>query len=522
MMTPQMKSILEMNKVTNRNLQQLAKQYEEYGQDGQVTSANIKRNIQLITTNKELIDQYREEVYQHLFLYINDDDIVNRLTEDELSDEVLRELAINWNSKYLTLVDKLAGRNISLDVFVDYLKDIVAESINAKTKKDSTTEEKKSTTEEKKSTTTETESKTKTNDGDVPELESIYPDNSYFEGQPIDAEVVVIPQIETDISNIREIYFSNNAKNTVNIYGKELKDVFDLAFRNITNTKNVADAKNVLFARLTEQNSAIHERLVEYFNVYLNIFNREELMNYFEDYFNKSPSENVGNYNYILKFFTDYSGELYDKLVSSTKYINYKDVIEKQKYEIAKKEFIPRPFGKSPKTENILAKLGRCSNLVLAMIHNLLISQLAKEPDDKLIKKPVVKGKGLKSYHKEMHKYYVDKNKLNDGILEIRYQANRHLSKLKPTKITPQLAVVLRQMMMAGDIDLKDFALLSPEEQVLTKKLVRMFQLDIYLVDDKNLVKNQFELLQGERDAGNNSKVLEGKISDYQSLMNTK
>ena len=521
MMTPQMKSILEMNKVTNRNLQQLAKQHAEYGQEGQVTSADIKRNIQLVTTSKEVIDEYREELYQHLWLYINDDDIVNRLTQSELSDDVVRELAINWNSKYAALVDTMAGKNVTLNKFVDFLRDIVAESVNAKTKKSSSTNEKESTS---------------TNNVD-PKMEDIYPDTSNFESEPInaedepvDAEVVVIPQVETDIATIRSTYFNSNANNTASLEGKELKEAFDISFKKMTETSSLANAKLVLFAKSTEQNALIHQRLVQYFSVYLNVFNRAELLSYYTKLFDGTPKDNVAKYTKIVDVFNVSYNDMYDKMISSANYDKSKDVIEKQKYEITTKQCVPKPFGKVPTSENIMTKIGNCSNLVLAMILYWLSYQpiditevktktkVKKEGDDE----PVVKGKGLKSYHKPMHKYYVDKNKLNDGILEIRYQANGHLSNLKPTTISPQLAVVLRQMMMSGDIDLKDFALLSPEEQVLTKKLVRMFQLDIYLVDDTHLIKKQFELLQGERDAGNNSKALEGKISDYQNLMNSK
>jgi len=255
MMTPQMKSILEMNKVTNRNLQQLAKQHAEYGQEGQVTSADIKRNIQLVTTSKEVIDEYREELYQHLWLYINDDDIVNRLTQSELSDDVVRELAINWNSKYAALVDTMAGKNITLNKFVDFLRDIVAESVNAKAKK-----EPKSTEKESKSS----------NDNNVdPKMEdpNPNPDTSNFESEPInaedepvDAEVVVIPQVETDIATIRSTYFNSNANNTASLEGKELKEAFDISFKKMTETSSLANAKLVLFAKSTEQNALIHQR----------------------------------------------------------------------------------------------------------------------------------------------------------------------------------------------------------------------------------------------------------------------
>ena len=137
-----------------------------------------------------------------------------------------------------------------------------------------------------------------------------------------------------------------------------------------------------------------------------------------------------------------------------------------------------------------------------------------------IMKSRKVKGSGIKnevkkSYHKPIHKFYIDSNKLNNGILEIRYISNKHLSDIQPMIMKPHFKKCFNQLMNHGDIDMKDYELLSKTDKELVKKLIKMFNLDVQIDDDNNSFANNFEILKGQFRAGNNSQELKDQLKEY-------
>ena len=503
MSNPRLRSILEMNKQTLKNLDTLQKHYDELGPDGLPTSTSslLNRKVQLVSTSLEAQDEYRQEVYQYLYQYIVDDDIVTRLTQNELSDAIIRELAINWKPKYESRVDTLAGQNLSLAKFVDFLKDIVAESLNAKGSKN-----------QNDIKIDKSDIKKDNSDSDLPDLEEVYPD----EDIPT-ADVEIVDPSVTRMVYIRNQYFHNNLNGKITS-SIELPKAIEESIKRCTNEMNLRKAKEIIFNDNTSLE--IKTKLINYFDNYLPIFDRSTIVDYLLKAFSSYTDV---KFSAMVKTFWSQKEVLFTSFFNSLNN-NQQTIILSQKYELSLRDFAPASFitkdNKVLLNKALNDKLTACSNLVLTLIYFDIESETN-------ILQQTIKGSGLqrthslKKYHQPMHKYYIDKNKLNDGILEIRYQANKHIANVKPQTISPQFAIVLSQMMKAGDVDMKDFALLTTEEKVLTKKLIKMFQLDISLLDNKQLLKSQFEVLQAEQDAGNNSEMLQSKISDYQRLMNS-
>lgn len=160
------------------------------------------------------------------------------------------------------------------------------------------------------------------------------------------------------------------------------------------------------------------------------------------------------------------------------------------------------------------------SNLTLLLFLQLNSDEFVTKPssDDE---PPAKKGKGLsKSYHQKIHKFYLDKNKLNNGILEIRYVSNKHLL-MQPLVMNKKFKKCFNQLMDYGQLDMKDFNLLSQTEKELIRKLVKVFNLDVAIDDDSSFASN-FELLKGEYKAGNDSVELKNKLKEYiMHAMNT-
>ena len=96
---------------------------------------------------------------------------------------------------------------------------------------------------------------------------------------------------------------------------------------------------------------------------------------------------------------------------------------------------------------------------------------------------PVQKGKGLfgfsrikPSEQRISNKYFVDTDKLNNGILELRYNKNRHLTNVKSQVIGHGLKTMLQDVILIES----QYPVLTPYEQILISTILNMIDKNIY------------------------------------------
>lgn len=129
-----------------------------------------------------------------------------------------------------------------------------------------------------------------------------------------------------------------------------------------------------------------------------------------------------------------------------------------------------------------------------------------------------LKGTSQKLKPTEKHineKYFIDHHKLDNNILEIRYNKNRHLTGLKSQIIGNGVKKIVKDISTSGTIDTDDYHKLQHHEKHLVRHVMNMVDKGHLLNDDDEEFNNQFQVLLGEKAAGNNSELLKQKLKQY-------
>ena len=109
--------------------------------------------------------------------------------------------------------------------------------------------------------------------------------------------------------------------------------------------------------------------------------------------------------------------------------------------------------------------------------------------------------------------YLINKNKLKDGVLMVKYPSGQRISKLPTQAITKELVAVINVLMEGKQPTIRQFQVLNEAEKDKLHQIVRSTGLGVDVPNpkeeqmDKEL--NRFEILKGEIIAGNdNSKII--------------
>ena len=113
----------------------------------------------------------------------------------------------------------------------------------------------------------------------------------------------------------------------------------------------------------------------------------------------------------------------------------------------------------------------------------------------------------------QLGSYLINKNKLKDGVLMVKYPSGQRIAKLPSQAITKELVAVLNVLIEGKQPTIRQFQVLSEAEKDKLHQIVRTTGLGVDVPNpkeeemDKDL--NRFEILKGEIIAGNdNEKIL--------------
>jgi hypothetical protein len=129
---------------------------------------------------------------------------------------------------------------------------------------------------------------------------------------------------------------------------------------------------------------------------------------------------------------------------------------------------------------------------------------------------PNAGGSGLlrRHDHKLNDKYFIDRNKLGNGILEIRYNKNRHLTPIKSQYLSSHLKALITFATDHKTIDKSIYNRLTEQEKNLFRTLIPYLDIkDGGSINDG--FHKEFEIIRGEILAGNDSKLLKRKAKTY-------
>ena len=125
-------------------------------------------------------------------------------------------------------------------------------------------------------------------------------------------------------------------------------------------------------------------------------------------------------------------------------------------------------------------------------------------------------GHGLKSTEKQIHKkYFIDTHKLNNNVLEIRYNKNRHLTNIKTQVVGNGVKNILNDVIDKNTIIEKDYHVLTEHEKHLIRTILNMLDKAHLLSNTGNQFNDKFQILLSEWNAGNNSEILRSQLKQY-------
>jgi transcription initiation factor IIE alpha subunit len=106
-------------------------------------------------------------------------------------------------------------------------------------------------------------------------------------------------------------------------------------------------------------------------------------------------------------------------------------------------------------------------------------------------------------------------NKLNNNVLELRYNKNRHLTGVKTQIVGNGVKSILNQIIDHDKIDEKEYHELTDYEKHLIKTILNMLEKS-HLISNKDEEFNEkFQILLGSYNAGNNSEILKNQLRLY-------
>jgi translation elongation factor EF-1beta len=125
-------------------------------------------------------------------------------------------------------------------------------------------------------------------------------------------------------------------------------------------------------------------------------------------------------------------------------------------------------------------------------------------------------GHGLKPSEKVIHrKYFIDTHKLNNNILEVRYNKNRHLTNVKTQVIGHGVKNIIHSIINNDDMNQNDYHVLTASEQHLIRTILHMLDKAHLLSNADEEFNERFQILLSEYNAGNNSEILRNQIKQY-------
>ena len=134
----------------------------------------------------------------------------------------------------------------------------------------------------------------------------------------------------------------------------------------------------------------------------------------------------------------------------------------------------------------------------------------------------MISGRGLKLQQKSIDnreyidKFYIEKNKLRDNILSVKYAKNEiPLAQLRPRSISTALRELIEDV-LNDKYNEKIYKMLPDDDKRIFKKFVKVLKLPIDTFDDldKDYQKN-YELLKGQFLSGNNSPEIKNALRKY-------
>ena len=106
-------------------------------------------------------------------------------------------------------------------------------------------------------------------------------------------------------------------------------------------------------------------------------------------------------------------------------------------------------------------------------------------------------------------------NKLNNNVLEVRYNKNRHLTNIKSQVIGQGVKNIIDNIINDDTMDEKEYHTLTDNEKHLIRSILNMLEKSHLLSNKDEEFNEKFQILLGSYNAGNNSEILKNQLRQY-------
>ena len=223
------------------------------------------------------------------------------------------------------------------------------------------------------------------------------------------------------------------------------------------------------------------------------------------DFINSTKQQSDSFRTFLIKFAV---GDFNNKIENTTN----KDEFRKSFREYFKKKIIDISLDNNFKE----LKLNKLYELTNDQIIQIIDEILPATVGDMTLKGNGLKGNGLKPTEKQIHKkYFIDTNKLNNNVLEVRYNKNRHLTNIKSQIIGNGVKNIIHNIINDDTMNEKEYHELTENEKHLIRTILNMLEKS-HLIKNKDQEFNEkFQILLGSYNAGNNSEILKNQLRQY-------
>ena len=465
-------------------------------------------NIRLVNNNNNLDSSLENQFNFLMSKYVKDQTTLTNI-QNNLTPEMLSELIHNW-ALYEPEIRRFKGQYVDSNLFLDKIRNMLLKNVNLKYPQ---TRNLNSVIDASRE----------------PDIEM----QKAFEAKNRAVDEQITEEEQNQTSALQQLSFIKNWIGTSNEFCNkefELKSEVIDKFNLIFNQKfdNINQMNNIL------NSSKSHIDYKDEINIFYNWCKTV----YDGSLYKAQLKDEPGSFRtiYINRIITEYDKTFQDYLL--------------KRYEITYGN--PNGSGQLPKLESFLVKQ---TNLNLININdiiealktdkhlsqykkydrNKLIKKLKEEPNNKgdiiyddltteqlleLYKKITGKeyiGSGiLRPTEKQINKkYFIDTNKLNNNVLEVRYNKNRHLTNIKSQIIGNGVKNIIHNIINDDTMNEKEYHELTENEKHLIRTILNMLEKS-HLIKNKDQEFNEkFQILLGSYNAGNNSEILKNQLRQY-------
>ena len=436
-------------------------------------------NIRLVNNNNNLDSSLENQFNFLMSKYVKDQTTLTNI-QNNLTPEMLSELIHNW-ALYEPEIRRFKGQYVDSNLFLDKVRNMLLKNVNLK-----------------------------------------YPQTRNL-NSVIDASRE--PEIE-----MQEAFIAKNraADEPISKTEKNATDLLQQIAKIkewIGETKSLCDEKFELGSVVINKfNEIFLSNTVDAISKIVKLFNNPQFWNNKEQiqiFYNWCKSVFDGSlYNIVLKDDPTNKSksfrEIYiDKIVIEYEKIKSPDVntlFQDYLRDLLKIKFGKvNKSGKIPDLKNLLTKQ---DNNDIKLIYEQILTTL--QTDHQMLQPETKNGHGLKPTEKQIHKkYFIDTHKLNNNVLEIRYNKNRHLTNVKTQVIGNGVKNIIHDITNNDNMNENDYHVLTEHEKHLIRTILNMLEKSHLLSNADEQFNNKFQILLGEYNAGNNSEILRNQLKQY-------